>query len=306
MVCSQIMNLKIILLTLSLFSLISCGKNEEIKDNDILLRYGEKELKYSDVVAQIPDGVTYGDSMLLFNTIVDAWINDVVLSEFAEERLLDISTINRRVSEYRNALIVQEYLTRMRETQTPKIEEQKIKEYYETNRKDLKLEQPLIKGVFLKVNAESSGQESIKKYLTSSDPNAIDKLEQDWFDRALEYNYFRDKWIDWKTLSSMMPYRFGDAEIFLRENDFLEIRHGDCNYYLQISEYLPVGEEQPYEFARIWISDLLTQTELKQYQSDLVESIIKKAIKENKLELTGYDPLSHKLINNKEERDAEK
>lgn len=274
--------------------LVSCtGKRETAPD--LLLRYGDKELTYSEVVDMIPQGLVPADSAALFNAIVEGWLSTEVLADFAQERLYDMQEIERKVSDYRNALIVEEYLKKMRSSTPPQIEDSKIKDYYDRHRKDLKLEIPLVKGIFLKINSDSPRKEEIRGLLESDDPAKTDKLEQNWLDRALEYNYFRDKWVDWNTIEKIIPYRFGNPEEFLKENSYLETTYGDCTYYLRVTDYIESGEEQPYEFAKTWIRDVLTQGELAENQRQLVNSIVNKAIKESKLEVYGYDPVSHQV-----------
>lgn len=273
---------------------ISCEKKVELPDN-VLLQYGDNTLTYDEVISQIPVYLSGTDSAAMFRTLVDNWIKDNVLAEFAEERLYDIENIDKKVKEYRNQLIVQEYLSKMRDTQTPKVEEHRVKEYYDQHRRELKLEVPLVKGIFMKVNSNARNKEEIKRLIASDDTEKIDKLERDWLDKSLEYNYFRDKWIDWETLTNMIPYRFGDPDKFLSENKYFETEYGDCTYYLVITEYLPTGEEQPYEFAKSWITGILTQGELAEYERVLVESLVNKSIKEKKLDAVGYDPIRHEM-----------
>lgn len=287
--------LKTLLPIFLLILLASCGKNKQEAEN-VLLRYGNHSLTYEEVVEKIPGGLTPTDSAALFKSIVEGWISDVVLSEFAEQRLYDLQAIERKVEEYRNNLIVQEYLSRMGESQSPKIEEAKVKEYYDVHRNDLKLEVPLVKGVFLKINSDASKRDQIKGLLSSDDPDKIDKLESDWLDKAIQYDYFRDKWVDWQIVSGMIPYRFGDADQFLETHNYFETEDEDCAYYLYIYDWLKTGEEQPYEFAKGWIANTLTQGSIVEYEKTLVKSIVEKSLKENKLEAVGYDPVKQELI----------
>lgn len=275
--------------------LISCSKKKQ-EDEDVLMRFGDKTITYGEVIEMIPDGIHSADSAALFRSLLDSWLRDVVLSDFAEERLYDTEAIDRRVKDYRNNLIVLEYLNRMRETQNPKIEESRIKEYYDLHKKEIKLETPLVRGVFLKINSDITGKDVLKKLLTSDNPEDIDKLERDWLDRALQYNYFRDKWIDWETIKGMIPYRFGDPDNFLTETKFFTTDYDDCSYYLAVTDWLKSGEAQPYEYARRWITDVLTQGELAEYERVLVKSLIEKSLKEKKLEIVGYDPIKHELL----------
>lgn len=285
---------RVLLVILTILVLFSCKKKQEIPD-DVLLRFEDKYLTFRDVVDLIPGGIHPADSAALFEAIVEDWVEDVVLSDFAEDRLYDTSAIDRRVRKYRNALIVQEYLSKMKDSKNPNIDEQKVKEYYNLYRKELKLEVPLVKGIFIKINSDSKGKDEIKHLLSSDRPEDIDKLENDWLDRALQYNYFRDKWIDWETVAGLIPYRFGNSESFLNEKFYFETDYDDSSYYLQITDYLPAGSEQPYEFARSWIMDVLNQGELAEYERILVNSLLEKSIKENKLEIKGYDPIKHEI-----------
>ncbi|MCH5241119.1 MAG: hypothetical protein J1F67_01665 [Muribaculaceae bacterium] len=297
-------NIRITLNILVLVCLFSCGKKAD-RNDIVLLRYDDKELTYEEVISKIPDGISSFDSASLFNNIVDGWIKDVLLSDFAEERLYDIQSIHRKVRDYRNSLIVSEYLNRMKETQTPQIDGLRVKEYYDNHRKELKLEVPLVKGVFLKIDSDSRGKENIKNLLSSEDPEEIDKLEREWLDRALEYNYFRDKWIDWETVAGWIPHRFGNPDDFLEKNNYFETDYGENSYYLQITDYLQSGSEQPFEFASSWITELLTQNDLAVFEKSLVESIVNKSIEDKKLEPVCFNPLTHefKEIYDKDEKE---
>lgn len=285
---------------LIMFLFLSCGKKEKPVE-EVLLRYGDKILSYEEVETLIPKGISNQDSVSLFHSIVDGWIKEVVLSDFAEQQLYDLNSIERKVRNYRNNLIVQEYLIRMQETRKPKIDENKVKDYYELHKNEIKLEVPLVKGLFLKFSNSMGELDDLRKLLLSQDPGNIDKLEQEWLDKSLEYNYFQDKWIDWETISGMIPYRFGNADDFLNENNYFEIEYGDCVFFLQINDYILSGNIQPYEYAKEWITNVLTQGALADYEYSLVNSLMEEAVKDHKLELVGYDPFKHEIIPNKNE-----
>lgn len=275
--------------------LISCNKKQEVPE-DVLLRYGDNFLTYSEVMDKMPAGINSADSVAIFDAIVDSWLKTNVLAEFASKQLFDLNVIDRKVNEYRNSLIVLEYLSKMRESRTPKIEEEKIKEYFESHRKELKLEVPVIKGIFIKISSDIKGWEEINKLLSSGKEEDLDKLEQNWMDRVIEYNYFLDKWVDWETVAGLIPHRFNNPDQLLETNKLFEVEYGDCRYILWVPEYLPSGSDQPYEFARYWIANLLSQGELSDYERNLVTSLLNKSIKEEKLEIIGYDPFKHEMI----------
>lgn len=278
--------------------MISCSKKTE-PEEDVLVKYNDKTLTLQDVVSQIPTGLPNSDSVTMFKNIVDGWIKTEVLSAFAEERLYDVSSIDRKVRDYRNSLIVQEYISRMADAHRKDVDPLKVKQYYDLHKDEMTLELPLIKGVFIKINNDAKGRESLQGLLKSDDINDIDELEKEWLDRALEYNYFKDNWIDWETIVGMIPYRFGDASEFVNNNTYLETDYGDCAYFLRITDVLPAGEIQPFEYASVWIADVLYREQLEDYEEDLLNSLISKYIKDKKLEIVDYNPQNHQMIKTK-------
>ena len=283
-----------ILYVLPVIILVSCHQNRVEIDDDVLLRISDRSLTKNEVIDLIPQGLQKEDSVKLFNAIVNDWINSELLSDFAEERIGNIEEIEKKVKKYRNQLIVQEYLTKMSESRNNKIDDREIKDYYEQHISELKTDMPLVKGVFIKVISSLEGKEEISALLKEDKEGNIDKLEQNWLDALVAYEYFKDEWVDWETLTELIPYRFGNPDQFLSNNKYFETEIGDYTYILQICSYLPTGSEQPYEFASHWITRLLKQEDLNQYEKQLVESLIKESIKDNKLEVVNYDPLTHK------------
>lgn len=292
--------MKVILLQLFTIFLIitildACGHKPQ-QQPDVLLRIGDKEVTKEEIIMQIPQGILPSDSIRLFGSLVDGWIKDNLLADFAADRLMDTTAIERKVKDYRNKLVVQEYLMGMRESQNFKTKQEDIRNYYEAHKQEIVNETPLVKGVFVKIASDIADKERIRQLLTSRGDNAIDNFERDWMEKALEYEYFKDRWVDWNTVTSFIPFRFGNPDEVLAQNNFFTTDYDDCSYFLAISEYMPSGSTQPFEYASFWIDELLQQGEMERYETALVNELVKKAIDEKKLEIIGYDPMLHKMI----------
>lgn len=283
----------------------ACGGDKPVDDvGDILLRMDGKSLSLQEVVAKIPVGIEPADSAALFDRIVGNWIESAVLVELAESKLPDIDEIDRKVEAYRNRLIVMEYLGRMKESQRQKADDADIRAYYESHKRELLTESPLIKGVYMKVPSSSAGVDRIKELIFRSSEADIDQLEKDWMESALQYDYFGSTWIDWQTLADQIPYRFYNPDAFLETHKDFETTYGGSTYIFHISDYLPTGSEQPYEFAAGRIAALLDRSNITKYEEALVRSLVEKSVKEGRLVAVGYDPVkrtflrkTHKQIN---------
>ena len=71
----------------------------------MLLQIGDSVLTKSDVLAQMPQGLSPTDSLNLFDAIVKEWTERLMLEEVARENLPNIDKINRIVEDYRPLLL---------------------------------------------------------------------------------------------------------------------------------------------------------------------------------------------------------
>ncbi len=289
------------LLTSGVFS--SCGKSSpQPAAENVLVSMGDTVLTLQDVESRIPVGIDEADSVALFRKIVDDWIETMVLSDMAREKLPEIREIERKVSAYRNRLIVTEYLRRMRDSKPTTVSREDILSFYEEHRKEMVAETPLVKGIYLKVPEAIRGIDEIRRLMNDASGQSIDILEKNWMGEALQYEYFGNRWVDWNMIAEQIPYRFYDADAFLSSEKNFETTYGGSVYFLHISDVLPSGSELPFDFASSRISAILEQAHMSSYEDALVRALIKKAISDKKLVAVDYDPVVHMLKRHRKDK----
>lgn len=281
----------------ALLLLVGCAKKPQEQDVSVgvLLRAGDKVLTLDDVVRRIPVGIESSDSAAMFRRIVDNWVKTQVLSNLAERKLPDIADIENRVEEYRNRLIVSEYLNEMRKGKAFNISADSIRDFYNRYKGEMLLESPLVKGIYMKVASERANLDEIRELVFCGSDDCIDKLEKSWASHAIQYEYFIGDWVDWQTIADRVPYRFYDPNAFLKSTKNFETEYNGCVYFLHISEYLPTGSEPPYEFAAIRIAELMERADMNKFEETLVRSLVAKAISDGDLVASGYDPIKGSL-----------
>ncbi len=281
-----------------------CRRAEEAPmQDDVLLMMGDSALTMQDVVSRIPIGISPSDSAAIFHKIVSGWIGGMVLTDMAKAKLPDFEEIERQVDDYRNRLIVMSYLSMMRSSSNHKVSEDSVKRFYETHRKDMLAERPLVKGLLMKVPASASGLSEIKRCVFTASSQSLDELERNWATDALQYDYFEQTWVDWQTIAEQIPYRFFDPDAFVMSTKNFETTSGGSVYLLHISDYLPSGSELPFEFAAPRITAILEKAKMSKYEEDLVASLVKRALADDKLVAVGYDPVTGRLIKRGEDRE---
>ena len=256
----------------------ACSKNEQ-NSGDILVTVGNAVLTIDDLRKQLPSGLSEEDSIALSHSYIRSWIDSRLISEIASQNIGDLSEIDRMTEQYRNELITYEYRRRMFDNLIKsEIAEDSIKKYYDENLQELVLQRPILKGIYLKIPNESPSLKNAKKWYVSTKTEDIDKLEKQCLDGAIHYDYFRDRWVDWERIESLIPAEFGsDPNTFLATHKNLEITQGDFTYLLSISEYLPSGKAMPYEFAKETIKDILAYSRRAEFDRMLRLSLLKEA-----------------------------
>lgn len=291
------------------FLLASCGGDEAPRktEDDVLVSVGDSTLTLREVLADIPSGISPEDSTELFHAIVDNWVRDLVLYRVAVKNVPDLDRIERLVNDSRNNLIITSYLRQMEESGEHIVSEAEIRKYYDSHKEELVLEQPLVKGVILKVPETDENLPRLRKWMASSSGEAIDNIEKHGLKQASQYEYFLDTWQEWNTVADQIPYKFFDADAFVSDTRDFETTYGGSTYILHISDYLRSGAGMPYDYAREKISAMLLNAEMSTYRSSLIKALLKKEMENGTLKCGLYDPLSGTMrMNEKKEKKTDK
>ena len=197
-----------------------CRKNaarSEVSDVEVVA-VGDTSLMLQTVLRQIPRGLEPADSMAMFRSIVETWLRRQVLTEFAERNIPDMEDVDRMVEQYRNDLILSKYLSMMDRTGDQDVSSRRIDRYLSQRRDSMILEEPVVKGIFVKVPEDDSNLAAIREWMKTPGDHSLDRMEKKGLRGATQYEYFLDRWHDWHEVADLVPYRFFDADAFLQDN----------------------------------------------------------------------------------------
>lgn len=275
---------------------VSCGKSAAVKEKEskILLQIGDSILYERDVLAQIPAGISSADSTLLYDAVVEDWLEKRLLIDIAELNLPTVERIERMVDEYRMQLLVNEYRRVMAESGVSAVSEDSIEKYYELHKDELTLQQPLLKGIYVKIDALSPRLDEVRGWVKNDDANDIAELERYGLRGAVQYDDFRNTWVSWQSLSEIIPYRFRDDSERPGAGDMFDKRIGGFVYLLNVTEVLEKGEPMPFEFARKEISRILADRMRASYDDNLLLSLYKNALETKRIQIGGYVPAKYR------------
>lgn len=263
-----------------LFALSACENPQPIR-SDVLVSVKGQNLSRSEVTGLIPRGISSADSLLMAESIVKKWVKDVLVYDVASRNLGDEKAeVDRLVEEYRKSLVRYRYQERLVEEKLrADIRESEKRDFYERNPGKFVLDKSLIKGVFLKIPVDAPGLSDVRKWYKSADISSLEKIEKYSVQNAAIYEYFYDKWVDFDEVMGNIPMRVTDSNAFLKAHKSVEMADSAYCYLLNIKEYLPSGEKEPYEYAGPRIEEMLVNQRKVEYLRNFEDELYDDAIR---------------------------
>jgi len=268
------------IIVVSLF-IVACSQNSNTKDKNALVKVGNKILYRNVLEENIPKGLSKEDSTIAAENFIHSWAKDIVLYNVAAKNLYDRDNIDRLVEAYRKSLLIYQYEEQLvNEKLTNEIDEQALSDYYNQNKDKLKLDRPLVKGLFLKVPVTAPQLDEIRMWYKSATSVSLEKLEKYSVNNDMIFNYFMDKWIDFNDAIDNFPKEQLDKEHLKIQKGTLERQNDNFCYFLNITDFLLSGDNAPYEYAKPTIQEILINQRkiefLKKTEEDLYQRAIDK------------------------------
>lgn len=272
------------LLLVSLFFCISCTEKHDHRGKTPLVEVNGTFLYKEDLQSVLPAGLTKDDSLFFAEHYIRTWVEDLLLYEKAQNNIPDNEEIDRLVENYRKALIMHTYQEELiGQRLTKDIPEQEIAEYYEKNKELFKLDRPLVKGLFIKVPLIAPQLTNVRKWYKSEAQEAVEHLEKYSFQNAVKYEYFYDKWVSLADILDLIPLKTDSPEEYINKNRHVELKDTAFYYFLNVSDYRAVGEQEPYEFAMPEAKDMLVNIKRVDFMRQVKDDLYKRAIDRKKI-----------------------
>lgn len=264
--------------------LLGCGSCKDIHDHKgktPLVEVDGKFLYKEDLMSMMPVGLSKDDSILFAEHYIRSWAEDILLFEKAENNIPENVDVDKLVENYRRALIMHTYQQELiSQKLVSDISEQEIADYYGKNKELFRLEQPLIKGLFIKVPLTAPQLNNVRRWYKIEKQDAVENLEKYSLQNAVKYEYFYDKWVSVSDVLDMIPLEIEAPEVYINKHRQIELKDTAFCYFLNVSDYLGVGDEKPYEFARPEVKDLLLNQKrvsfMEQVKADLYQHAVDK------------------------------
>lgn len=270
---------------------VGCGHDKagsEPTDPEFVAQYRDSVLLLSDVVRQLPSGIEPTDSAALIRKIADQWIEGFLIEDLAAAQIDDMDRIESLTASYRRSLIADSYRRKMRRNGVQPVDLAGVKAYYKAHAAELKLERPIVKGIYIRIPASSRHLDEIRQWMRQADPDSYDALENTGRLEATAFRYFADEWMDFDMIAGEIPSRLGDADSFVQATVDYETELNGMVHILHLTDHRISGTLMPEEYAAPIIEDRMKALHLADYEAGLIKALRASAIEKNILKEGNY------------------
>lgn len=252
----------------------ACQEQVEHGGKTPLVQVNNQYLYQEDISQALPYGISERDSIKIAREFIRKWVEEQILYEKAEHNVRNDERIESMVADYRRTLILNNYERMLlQQKMAEELSEEELQKYYYENKRLFMLEEPVIKGVFIKAPLTSPGLKDLKRWYKDKSDESLEQLEKYAFRNAVLYEYFYEHWVPVSDLEGKVIINLSELSNDFDKHRNIEAEDGEYCYLLHIEEYMMKGEEKPYELARHEIIDLLANSRKVAFMNKVKEDL---------------------------------
>lgn len=254
---------------------------ESDAEEQLLASVGDIYLFSKDVEGIVPPGNSKDDSVDLMERHIKGWIKkQLLISEAQKQLTFDEVDLERRVLDYRYALMIYEFekynIARNIDTN---ISEEEIEAYYNKNVVNFELKQNIIRGYFIQLSKDAPKIGRFKYLLKSNREQDIEELKSYAFSYGTKVHLDDSIWVNFDDVISNTPLMdIPNKTDFLRRNKYHEVSDDKYIFFLRISQYKIQNDTSPLEFVRDDIQKIILNKRKVKLAKKLEDDIYKNAL----------------------------
>ena len=277
--------MKVYLFLISLL-FIGCDFIEK-KPDQVLARLGDDFFYKSDLNIVLPTGLSKEDSVIFVKNHINNWAKRKILFNKALVNLGDKKqeSLKQLIESYKNELFSYAYQEKIVKSSIDTfISENSIKDYYNKNKLNFKLNQEIVNARYLKINSENYNLKDVINRFRRFKKS--DKIFLDSISLQFSSYYFNDSlWINKEVFFNKLPeindrlkQNIVKNKLFYRIQDSLEL------YLINIKDYKHKNDIAPFDFIKSTLKQVLLNKKKLEFISKFEKELIEDALQQNEFE----------------------
>ncbi|GEM_PF-51474 len=259
-------------------------KNQETDEGATLepiARVYDNYLYLQDLGGIVDETINSSDSADIINRYIDSWIKkQLLIAEAAAQMEIDEAELERKILDYRYALIVYEFEKNyVNQRVDDKVSEAAIEKYYQSNQQNFELKHNIIKGIFAKVPQEAPRTGRLRSLFQGTLTEEVrEEIKSYCLSFATSYSLDDSTWYNFEDVIANTPLVSIPNKVqFLQKNEFIETSDDLYVYFVKVMDYKITDQISPLEFVRDDITKIITNQRKVALTQNLEEEIYQDA-----------------------------
>jgi len=260
----------------------SCHKSSFDSKKTPVMEVNGEVLYQEDIEKILPEKLSDTDSIAFVENYKKKWAINVLLFEKADENIKSSEKIDKLTEEYRKELIINEYQQGLINQNLKNISQEESQDVYEKEKENFILDEPIIKGIYIKLPSNAPNQEQLAKWLTEINDVSLEHIEKYCIKYASSYNIFMDSWTLFYKIDKLLPQHMDSNDPMLTRG-FITQKDSSYRYFLRITGKCSPGTVEPYEIAQQKIANILAHREKTHFINEFQDNLYNNALKKKKI-----------------------
>lgn len=225
------------------------------------------------------------DSATYVDRYINRWIEEALFYNSALRNVPSSADIDKLVEGYKRSLILNIYQEGLVEQHLKRdISDESVLTFYNENSAMFELEEPLAKGLFLKVPAKTPKINQLRTWCKERNEDNLEKLEKFAFANNVSYEYFAESWERLADVVEQTPLTEADIVSRLKRNKDIEFKDKEYIYFLSVDSIVEAGAMKPVELVEGEIRELLVNTLKAEFIKEKKRSIYNEALEKGTIQ----------------------
>ncbi|WP_084372951.1 hypothetical protein [Reichenbachiella faecimaris] len=261
--------------------------SEEVDDRVIIARVNDIYLYDEDISSLVPRG-NQGDSSMIVSKYVDSWVKkQLTIARASTELDFDEAKIERKILDYRYALMVHEfemhYINQRLDKETS---DEEIEKYYNEKFENFVLRQNIMRCLFAMVPVEAPQIENFRQLIRTYPDSNLEEIQSYCYRFASKSSLETELWINFDEVISNTPLiSVQEKADFLKNNSFVETSDENYYYFIRVLDYKISDQIAPLSYIKDDIESILINKKKVELRKELEEEVYKVAKENNEFEI---------------------
>ena len=272
-------------LSLLVLGLVGCQPTQPNPGDILLAKVYNKSLRLSELEGMIPANMSAEDSTLIISAFVERWVRDAVMMHEAERNVDQGLNLEKLVEDYRASLVLHNYEKRLvNQLLDSLVNQQELVAFYEKNKENYQLQEPIVRGRFIKLLKNSPDIEKLEKWWGSDQPEDYRLMVSYCATYAIAQHLSDSSWHQLSDIRVEFPKEIISETQLQGKSDVLTTDE-EFKYFFRPIDWTPGNQLAPFSYVAEQAKKVILHKRKMQLLDNTKETMYQQALRRNEVKI---------------------